>query len=261
MVAGPFVAWLEAGPGARWGDVGCGTGALIETILRMHDPASVAGLDRSASYLTHARARLQASAVRLAVGDATALPWMDRAFDATVCGLLLNFLPDADMAVREMARVTRPEGIVAAYVWDYSGGMEMMRHFWDAAVALRTEAASLDQRKRFPLCRPEPLQGLMMRAGLRSVEVCAIDVETRFRNFDEYWRPFLGGQGAAPSYVMALEEHARRELWEALRQRLPAAADGSIQLRARAWAVKGTSHGSRSEGRPENPLDNPHKRF
>jgi ubiquinone/menaquinone biosynthesis C-methylase UbiE len=141
-VAGPFVAWLAVGSGARWGDVGCGTGALIETILRQHDPALVAGLDRSAGYLTHARARLQAAAVRLAIGDATALPWKDRAFDATVCGLLLNFLPDAGMAVREMARVTKPGGIVAAYVWDYSGGMEMMRHFWDAAVAPRAETAS-----------------------------------------------------------------------------------------------------------------------
>jgi hypothetical protein len=99
--------------------------------------------------------------------------------------------------------------------------------------------ASFDQGERFPLCQPEALKALMTRVGLQSVEVCAIDIETRFRNFDDYWRPFLGGQGAAPSYVAALEEHARQQLRDALHQRLPVAADGSIPLQARAWAVKG----------------------
>jgi SAM-dependent methyltransferase len=240
-VAALFLPWLGVDAEARWGDVGCGTGALIETILRQHDPASVAGLDRSAGYVVQARTRLQGPRVRLAIGDAAALPWRDHVFDATVCGLLLNFLPDAHLAVREMARVTAPGGVVAAYVWDYAAGMEMMRHFWDAAVALRAETAGLDQGERFPLCQPEPLKALMTQAGLQSVEVYAIDIETRFRDFDDYWRPFLGGQGAAPSYVVALEEHARQRLREALRQRLPVAADGSIRLRARAWAVKGTS--------------------
>lgn len=240
-VASPFLTWLGVGAAARWSDVGCGTGALSETILRRHDPASVGGLDRSAGYVAYARARLQEPRVRLAIGDAAALPWKAYVFDATVCGLLLNFLPDADLAVREMARVTTPGGMVAAYVWDYSRGMEMMRHFWDAAVALWAETAALDQGERFPLCQPEPLKALMTQAGLQSVEVCAIDIETRFRDFDDYWRPFLGGQGAAPSYVLALDEHARQRLREALRQRLPVAPDGSICLQARAWAVKGIS--------------------
>jgi SAM-dependent methyltransferase len=240
-VAAPFLTWLAVGAEAHWGDVGCGTGALTETILRQHDPASVAGLDRSAGYVAHARTHFQEPRVSLAIGDATALPWKDHAFDATVCGLLLNFLPDADMAVREMIRVTMPGGTVAAYVWDYSGGMEMMRHFWDAAVALRAETASFDQRERFPLCQPEPLRTLMTRAGLKAVEVSAIDIETPFHDFDEYWRPFLGGQGAAPSYVAVLEERARQQLREALRQRLPVALNGSIQLHAKAWAVKGRS--------------------
>lgn len=243
-VAVLFLTWLGVGAEARWGDVGCGTGTLTETILRQHDPASVAGLDRSAGYVAHARTHLQEPRVRLSIGDATALPWKEHAFDATVSGLLLNFLPDAGLAVREMVRVTKPGGTVAAYVWDYSGGMEMLRHFWDAAVALRAETASLDQGERFPLCQPEPLKVLMTRAGLQAVEVCAIDIEMPFQNFDEYWRPFLGGQGAAPSYVAGLEERARQQLREALSRRLPVAPDGSICLQARAWAVKGTSLGS-----------------
>ena len=116
-----------------------------------------------------------------------------------------------------------------------------MRHFWDAAVALRAETASLDQGERFPLCQPEPLKVLMTQAGLKAGEVCAIDIETPFSDFDEYWRPFLGGQGAAPRYVAGLEEGARQQLQEVLRQRLPVEADGSIRLQARAWAVKGMS--------------------
>jgi SAM-dependent methyltransferase len=248
-VAASFLTWLGVGAEARWCDVGCGTGALTETILRQHDRALVAGLDRSAGYVAHARAHLQEPRVRLAIGDATALPWKDEAFDATVSGLVLNFLPDAGVAVREMLRVTKPGGTVAAYVWDYSGGMEMMRHFWDAAVALWAETASLDQGERFPLCRPEPLRALMTRAGLEGVEVSAIDIETPFGSFDEYWRPFLGGQGAAPSYVAALEERARQQLRDALRHRLPLAPDGSIRLQARAWAVKGTAPGSCSEAK------------
>ena len=243
-VAEPFVAWLAVDSASRWGDVGCGTGALIETILRRQATASVTGVDRSVGYVAHARTRLKEPRVRLSIGDATALPWKDAAFDVTVCGLLLNFLPDAGMAIREMIRVTTLGGTVAAYVWDYSRGMEMMRHFWEAAVALRAETAWFDQGERFPLCQPEALKVLMTQAGLQSVEVGAIDIETRFRNFDDYWRPFLGGQGAAPSYVAALEDHARQQLRETLHQRLPVAADGSIPLQARAWAVKGISLGS-----------------
>jgi SAM-dependent methyltransferase len=240
-VAELFLPWLAVDAGARWGDVGCGTGALTETILRQHDPASVAGLDRSTGYVAHAQAHVQEARVSLVVGDATALPWKEERFDATVSGLVLNFLPDAGMAVREMVRVTKPGGTVAAYVWDYSGGMAMMRHFWDVAVTLRAEMASFDQGERFPLCQPAPLRTLMTRAGLKAVQVSAIDIETPFRDFDEYWRPFLGGQGAAPSYVAALDERARQQLREALGQRLPAEADGSIRLQARAWAVKGTT--------------------
>jgi SAM-dependent methyltransferase len=240
-VAAPFLTWLSVGAEARWSDVGCGTGALTETILRQQDPASVAGLDRSAGYVAHARAHVQRPRVRLVVGDATTLPWQNKVFDATVSGLVINFLPDAGVAVREMVRVTKPGGTVAAYVWDYSGGMAMMRHFWDVAVALRAETTALDQGERFPLRQPEPLRTLMTRAGLKAVEVSAIDIATPFRDFDEYWRAFLGGQGAAPSYLAVLGERDRQQFREALCQRLPVEADGSIRLQARAWAVKGTS--------------------
>jgi SAM-dependent methyltransferase len=158
-----------------------------------------------------------------------------------VSGLVLNFVPDPVQAVQEMTRVTRPRGRVAAYVWDYAGRMELMRWFWDAAAALDPAAVELDEGRRFGLCQPEPLARLFQDAGLVEVGVRPIQVPTRFRGFDDYWMPFLGGQGPAPGYAMALDETQRAALREELRARLPVAADGSISLVARAWAVGGTA--------------------
>src|SRR5690606_2477018 len=144
------------------------------------------------------------------------------------------------VAVSEMARVARPDGVVAAYVWDYSDGMEFMRRFWDAASAVDPDAAQLDQGARFgALCRPDALAGLWDRAGLRDVETRAIEVPTRFRDFDDYWTPFLGGQGGAPAYVATLPADRRDALRERLRALLPVTADGASSLTARAWAVRG----------------------
>jgi hypothetical protein len=139
-----------------------------------------------------------------------------------------------------MRRVAAPSGTVAAYVWDYAEGMRLMRAFWDAAAALDPAAASLDEGRRFPLCRPEPLARLFAAAGLREVATRAIDVPTVFRDFDDYWDPFLGGQGPAPAYCVGLAEDARTALRERLRTSLPVAPDGRIRLTARAWAVRGT---------------------
>ncbi|HEX9439300.1 MAG TPA: methyltransferase domain-containing protein, partial [Roseiflexaceae bacterium] len=177
---------------------------------------------------------------RFEVADARALPFETATYDAAVSGLVLNFIPDQPKAVAEMARVTRPGGTVAAYVWDYAGEMQLMRHFWDAAVALNPAARDLDEGRRFPICRPGPLARLFRDAGLKAVETRAIDVPTDFRDFDDYWSPFLGGQAPAPGYAMALTEEQRAALRERIRAGLPIAADGSIHLIARAWAVRGT---------------------
>jgi SAM-dependent methyltransferase len=178
--------------------------------------------------------------VRFEVGDACALPWAPETCDVTVSGLVLNFVPDSAAMATEMVRVTRPGGRVAAYVWDYAGGMQMIRHFWDVAVELNRGDSKLDQAERFPLCQPGPLEQLFRRAGLISVSVRAIDVPTVFRDFDDYWRPFLGKQGAAPTYLASLPAETRDRIRVALKARLVAAADGSIAMTARAWAVQGT---------------------
>jgi SAM-dependent methyltransferase len=220
-------------------DVGCGTGALAETVLAVAAPAEVVGVDRSPAYVAFARDRVDDARVRFEVGDAQALREAPVSFDAVVSGLVLNFVPDPERAVSEMARVARPGGTVAAYVWDYAEGMQMMRRFWDAAVALDPRVWELDEGNRFSLCRPEPLAHLFGTAGLRGVEVRAIEVPTVFRDFDDYWSPFLGGQGPAPGYAMSLSEERRSALRERVRANLPTAQEGEIHLMARAWAARG----------------------
>jgi hypothetical protein len=156
-----------------------------------------------------------------------------------VAGLVLNFVPDHPAALAEMSRVTSSGGTIAVYVWDYGDRMEMMRHFWDAAVALDPAAARLDEGPRFPICRPGGLETLLAGAGLRDVEGRAIEIPTAFASFDDYWQPFLGGQGSAPGYAMSLQEVARSRLRDRIRERIPTAPDGSIALVARAWAARG----------------------
>jgi SAM-dependent methyltransferase len=172
-------------------------------------------------------------------GDARELPFEEEEFDAAVSGLALNFIPDPAKALSEMRRAVRRGGTVAAYVWDYSGEMQLMRRFWEAAAALDPTAEKLDEGHRFPICKPERLQTLFTRAGLGDVQDRAIDVPTVFRDFDDYWTPFLGGQGPAPGYCVSLSEDKRAALRERLRAELAAEADGSIHLTARAFAVRG----------------------
>lgn len=238
LVAKEFVAWLDVPPQRDWLDVGCGTGALAEVILHAAAPRSVKGVDPSPGFIEYARAHVADPKATFDVADAQSLPMDSASFDVAVSGLVLNFVPQPAHALGEMARAVRPGGIVAAYVWDYVGKMELMRYFWDAAVALDPAARELDEGRRFPMCRPEPLVELFTHAGLREVKVRAIDVPTRFHNFDDYWTPFLGGQGPAPGYAMSLSEERRGDLRDRIHASLPGGTDGSIHLIARAWAVR-----------------------
>jgi SAM-dependent methyltransferase len=239
QVAPPFLSWLGIPAGQRWLDVGCGTGALCAAIVDHCSPLSVAGVEPSEGFLKTARENLAGRAV-LYQGSATAIPLNDAEVDVVVSGLVLNFVPDQPAALAEMARVIRSGGMIGAYVWDYAGKMELMRFFWDAAVELNPEAASLDEGVRFPLCHPQALTELLESAGLRAVEVTAIDIATRFESFEDYWSPFLGGQGPAPAYAMSLDTSARAQLRDRIREHMPTRADGSIELTARAWAARAT---------------------
>jgi SAM-dependent methyltransferase len=239
QVAPLFLSWLDIPAGRKWLDVGCGTGALCAAIVDRCLPASVAGVEPSEGFLKTARENL-ADRAALHLGSATAVPLGDASIDVVVSGLVLNFVPDQCAALAEMARVTGKGGTIAGYVWDYAGKMELMRYFWDAAVELDPSAAKMDEGIRFPLCRPEALENLFAGAGLKDVEVKPIDIPTRFASFDDYWQPFLGGQGPAPAYAMSLDETLRVRLRDRIRTRIPVAANGSVSLTARAWATRAT---------------------
>ncbi len=240
LVARELLAWLAPAPGQRWLDVGCGAGAITQTILSLAEPRAVIGVDRSEGFIAHARAATPDRRASFMLGDAQALPVESGAYDVVVSGLVLNFVPDPARAVAEMARAARPEGTVAVYVWDYAGQMQFMRFFWDAAIAVDPKARDLDEGPRFPVCHPEALEGLFSAAGLRDVTTRPIDIPTVFRDFDDYWSPFLGGQGSAPSYLASLDEEPRAAIRERLRATLPIATDGSISLIARVWAARGS---------------------
>lgn len=238
-VARELLGWLAVTEKKDWVDVGCGTGALFGTIIETQNPNSVIGIDPSPGYIEYAKRRIASLHARLAFGDARSLPIATASLHVAVTGLVLNFVPEPIRAVAEMARVVRSGGIVAAYVWDYAGKMELMRYFWDAAVALDSSAKELDEGRRFPICQPTPLVELFAQAGLSEVEVRPIDIATDFQDFDRYWSPFLGGQGPAPGYAMSLTDERRARLRERIRSQLPVSSDGSIHLIARAWAVRG----------------------
>ncbi len=240
LVAREFLKWLNVPAQSCWLDVGCGTGALCEIILKTAKPQAVKGVDPSAGFVEYARAQARDDRVQFKVGNAQELKEESSVYDAAVAGLVLNFVPQPDRAIEEMHRVVKNGGTVAAYVWDYAGEMQLMRHFWNAAVALDEHAHTHDEGERFPICKPEPLAQLFHTAGLREVETHTIDVPTVFRDFDDYWSPFLGGQGPAPAYAMSLSEERRAALREKIRTSLPAQSDGSIHLIARAWGVRGT---------------------
>ncbi|MCB8819184.1 class I SAM-dependent methyltransferase [Microvirga rosea] len=239
LAARDFLGWLDAPAGLDWLDVGCGTGALTEAVATFCAPGRVMGIDPSAGFLDMARERLSRTGATLHQADAQEIPYPANAFDRVVSGLMLNFVPDQPRAAAEMVRVVRSGGEVALYVWDYAGRMELMRRFWDAAVALNPGAREKAEATHAPICRPDALQALFDGAGLIDIETRALDVPTVFGDFDDYWSPFLGGQSPAPAYCMSLDEDARTALREHLRETLPTQPDGSIHLVSRAWALRG----------------------
>lgn len=241
LVAHEFLNWLSVPTGRQWLDVGCGTGMLSKSILELTEPAEIKGIDRSEGFINFAKEHVRDKRVEFEVGDAESLTFDSASFDAAVSGLVLNFVPHPERALAEMARVTRPNGIVAVYVWDYAERMQLIRYFFDAAIALDPKADELDEGRRFPICQPDALGQLFESTGLQNVEVRPIEVPTIFRDFDDYWIPFLGGQGPAPSYAMSLSEEGRVALRERIRASLPFNSDGSISRVARAWAARGIS--------------------
>jgi SAM-dependent methyltransferase len=237
FLARDFVAWLGVRPRCAWLEIGCGTGSLTAAICELAAPATVVACDTAVDFVAYCRQHLgypQVTVVPVAAGE---YPVHPGGFDAVVSSLVLNFLPAPADALAQMRDACAAGGVVAACVWDYAEGMEFLRLFWDAAVALDAEARPLDEGRRFPICRPDPLREAFAAAGLRSVSVEPLTVDTTFATFEDFWAPFVDGPGPAPTYVSSLGAAARQRLADRLRERLGARTP--IRLRARAWAARG----------------------
>lgn len=231
-----LAAFAGVRSGLRALDVGCGPGSLTARLADVLGAQQVAAAEPSEPFAAACAERVPGADVRRA--GAESLPWADGSFDAVLSQLAVNFLTDAHHGVREMRRVAREGGVVAACTWDYRGGMEMLAAFWDAALQLDPDAPSEARQMRF--ATPGELRALWREAGLRGVEIGGLEVEEAYAGFDDYWEPFTAGVGPAGSYCASLAPEARAALREACRRRL-GSPQGAFRLRARAWAVRGSA--------------------
>jgi ubiquinone/menaquinone biosynthesis C-methylase UbiE len=230
-----FLDWLAPPAGARWLDVGCGTGVLTGLILDISSPAAVAAIDPSTAQIEYARRQPVAERADFRVADAQALPFPDHSFDAIVSALAINFIPDRPRALLEMRRVGQPGGIVAGYVWDFAAARSSS---WPLAQGLRRigiEPPLVPGTKDSTL---DALHSLFVQTGLEDIAVRSIEVTVTFPDFDTYWRsqtPPFSPHGKAIAGLSAID---RVKLMGAVRTSLPADPNGGIAYSARANAIK-----------------------
>ena len=235
-LARALIAAAGVEPGDRALDVGCGPGALTRELAALLGADHVAAVDPSEPFAAACRARVPGARVEVAAGES--LPFEDDTFDRALAQLVVNFMTDPVAGVREMARVTRGGGTVAAAVWDYAGEMTILRTFWDAAVALDPAAADRDEGRTMPCCTPGELEELGAAAGLGDACVDEVVVSAGYDGFEDLWRPLESGVAPSGAYVVSLAPEARTDFKQELRRRL-GAGDDPFTLTARAWVLAG----------------------
>ena len=239
LLAPGYIAFAGVKNGDRVLDVGTGTGSLASALETAMTSSEIVGIDPSEGFINYAKKNAKSGRAHFEVGDAQALRFQDASFDHTMALLVMNFIPDHNRAIGEMRRVTRPQGVVSACVWDYDEGMQMLRFFWDEAVALDPAIEPKDER-HMKLSREGQLGQLWKSAGLVNVQEKPLVIDQAYASFDDYWGPFLRGAGPAGAYVVSLSEERRQELEARMRKRLLGnREDGSFVLKGRAWCVRG----------------------
>ena len=223
---------IEAG--MRVLDVGCGPGGLTQELVARAGAGAVAAVDPAAQFAEACRARNPGADVR--VGPAEELPWEDASFDAALAQLVLAFMRDPDRGVREMARVTRPSGVVAACMWDlHEGGMTMLNTFWTAVGEIVSDAGGEHRR---PGTARGDIAAHLERAGLHDVQDGELSARAEYASFDDFWEPFTFAVGPAGQFLRTLDPEQQAAVRDGCRRAL--SADGPFALDARAWFARGT---------------------
>ena len=238
LLAPAYIAFAGVKNGDRVLDVGTGTGSLASALETTMTSSEIVGIDPSDGFINYAKKNAKSGRAHFEVGDAQALRFQDASFDQTMALLVMNFIPDHNKAIGEMRRVTRPQGVVSACVWDYNEGMQMLRFFWDEAVAFDPAIEPKDER-HMKLSREGQLGELWKRAGLVNIQEKPLSIDQAYQSFDDYWGSFLRGAGPGGAYVVSLSNESRQQLETRMRKRLLGnREDGPFVLKARAWCVR-----------------------